>query len=227
MQEASAAYEKARTYSEKATEKERLWIEASYAGDVEGNSEKHDSLIDEIVNKYPRDKAAQRVLANRLRAAGQFDKAIKQYELVLELDPNDPWALNSLGSMYARIGNYEKAVGVLKRCAASRPGDVNPLDSLAEVYFLWGKLDESIAKYGEVIKLNPDFFASYFGLAHVLAFKGDYSQAISYLDQCILRAQAPRWKWNGHMIKGLYYYWLGALARAKSEFENVRRIEKK
>jgi len=223
IQEMKASYENAKKYSEKATEKERLWIEAYYASDVEGKGEKYWSLIDGIIKKYPREKEAHFHLARNFQNAGQLDEAIKQYNFVLELDPNYTWALNYLGYLYARNGDYEKGVEVFKRYVAARPGDANPLDSLAEAYFLWGKLDEAVAKYREVIEINPDF-ASYFGLAYVSALKEDYSQSINNLDQYMARTLAPREKWMGHWHKGFYYYWLGALTEAGGEFELVRRM---
>jgi len=97
IQEMKASYENAKKYSGKATEKERLWIEAYYASDVERKGEKYWSLIDSIIKKYPREKEAHFHLARKFQNAGQLDEAIKQYNFVLELDPNYTMALNYLG----------------------------------------------------------------------------------------------------------------------------------
>jgi len=98
------------------------------------------------------------------------------------------------------------------------------LDSLAEAYFLWGKLDAAVAKYREVLEINPDFVTSHISMAYVLALKEDYSQAISHLDQWMARVQAPRFRLESHWLKGFYYYSLGALEQALAEFESVGKI---
>jgi len=223
-QEATEATKKAKNYSQKATEKERLRIEANYSVYIERDEEKAWRLIEDIIKKYPRDKAAQLALAQRYEKAGQLDRAIKQYEFVLGLDPSYTYALNSLGYLYARNGNYEKGVEIFKRYAASWPGDPNPMDSLAEAYFLWGKLDEAIAKYREILDMRPEFIGSHLPLSYILALKEDYSRAINYVDQCISKAQSPRWTKDGHLYKGLYYYWLGSLEQTLAEFEKVNKI---
>ena len=47
---------KAKTFSEKATEKERLYINASYAATIEGDQEKRIQILREMAKKYPKEK---------------------------------------------------------------------------------------------------------------------------------------------------------------------------
>ena len=48
------AFERAKAFSEKATEKERLYIEAGYAGRIENLPEKRFNILKEIVKKFPK-----------------------------------------------------------------------------------------------------------------------------------------------------------------------------
>jgi serine/threonine protein kinase len=50
------ALKKAKQYSEKATEKERLFIEVSYAWVIERNPDKRFRLLEELAEKYPKEK---------------------------------------------------------------------------------------------------------------------------------------------------------------------------
>ncbi len=52
------AYEKAKTFSEKATEKERLYIEADYAGRIENLPEKRFNILKQMDKKFPKEKEA-------------------------------------------------------------------------------------------------------------------------------------------------------------------------
>ena len=55
---AAEALEKAKVFSGKATEKERLYIEAAYARRVEKNTEKEFGILQEIAAKYPKGKGS-------------------------------------------------------------------------------------------------------------------------------------------------------------------------
>ena len=95
------------------------------------------------------------------------DRAIEAFRKALELDPNYGLVHNELGYIYLRRGDYPKAVEHLQKYAALSPGEANPLDSLAEAYFWMGRLDESLAKYQEALKIKPDFDTSLFGAGYV------------------------------------------------------------
>lgn len=50
------AYKKANGFSETATDKERLYIEAHYARTIERNPEKKFHILKQMTKKYPREK---------------------------------------------------------------------------------------------------------------------------------------------------------------------------
>jgi serine/threonine protein kinase/Tfp pilus assembly protein PilF len=151
------AYEKAKIFSEKVTEKERLYIEAFYAYYIENDLEERFRILNQIAKKYPREKLAHSSLGNSYRFRRMYDQAIEEYNKALELDPNYGSALNVIAYTYSDIGNYEKALEYFKRYASASPGDANPIDSMAELYFLMGRFDEAIAKYKEALEVKPDF----------------------------------------------------------------------
>jgi len=151
------AIEKAKSLSQKATDKERLWIEAAYAAFIERNREKRISIIQKIAKKYPKEKLAYYVLGVLNRGNGYFDKAVEEFKKALDLDPDYGEAHNDLGYTYLQMENFEKSIEHFKKYASLNPGDANPLDSTAEAYFLMGRLDEAIAKYKEALEVKPDF----------------------------------------------------------------------
>ncbi len=132
-------YEKAKTFAEKATDKERLGIDAAYALNIEKDSEKGLSILKQLAEKYPKEKRAHAYLAYQNRIENRFDKAIEAYNKALDLDPNFGDAINGLAYLYADTGNFEKAIEYFKRYATVSPGDANPFDSMAELYFKTGQ----------------------------------------------------------------------------------------
>jgi tetratricopeptide (TPR) repeat protein len=207
------AFEKAKTFSHKATEKDKLYLEYANARYMEPNEEKRFSILQQLVKKYPKEKGPHYSLALYYQSRDP-DKAIEEYNKALELDPNYGLALNQLGYTYMRIRNYEKAVEYFKRYVSVSPGEANPIDSLAEAYFRMGRLDEAIAKYKEALEIKPDFLASSHSIHYIYALKENYPESMKLVDKYIDIAQATGLKREGYLLRGFYHYWLGSLEKS-------------
>ena len=210
------AYEKAKIFSEKATEKERLYIEASYAYAIERDPEKRLRILNQIAKKYPKEKLVHFSLASYYRARNMFNEAIEEYKKTLELDPTYGSALNMLAYIYADMGDFEKAIEYFKKYASASPGDANPIDSMAELYFRMGRLDEAIAKYKEALEIKPDF-GSESSIGYIYALKEDYPETMKWVDQYIEMASPTGIIGSGYYWKAFYHYWLGNFDHALSE----------
>jgi tetratricopeptide (TPR) repeat protein len=122
---------------------------------------------------------------------------------------------------HSQLGDNAKALEYLKKYASLLPGDPNPLDSMAELYFRLGDLDEAIAKYKEALRVRPDFFISYIGLAYVYALKEDYEETMKSIDQFIAISPSLAPKWGGHFTKIFFKYWLGNREQALADLLNL------
>ena len=214
------AHEKAKAFSNKATEKERLYIDAFYARVIEVNHEKCIDLLEQIVKKFPREKRAHYWLGVYYYNKEMFDEAIDKCHLVLELDPQHGLSLNLLGYTYTAMENYEKAVEYLEKYASISPGDANPLDTLGDVYYLMGRLDDAIAKFKEAIRIKPDW-PSYYRLGYVYALKENYTEAIKWVDRGYNVIQYPPLRLYSPLWKGFFYFWLGRWKDSLSEFQTA------
>lgn len=215
------AYEKAKAFSTKATDKERLYIEASYAGAVEKDAQKRFRLLKQLAEKYPKEERVHYDLAAYFRGKKMFQEALEEYQKALELDPSYGYALNDLGYLYSDMGNYEKAIECFKKYAALSPEDANPLDSMAELYFRMGRLDEAIAEYKKALKIKADFSTSYWRIGYIFALNGNYSEALRWVDQFIPLAPSPGLKAFGYWWKAFYYSWLGRLERSLNDLQRT------
>jgi len=222
-----AEYEKARAFSRKATDKERLYIEASYAKAINNDLDKTIRIYRQILKKYPKEKRVLHFLGYEYRRKKLFYQAIEAYTKVLELDPKFGWAMNELGYMYADIGDFEKAKDYLELYASVSPGDANPVDSMAELYFRMGRLDDAIAKYKEALELKPDFYYAYWEIAYVYAVKEAYSEAMRWTDEFIGMAPTPGIEAEGYLWKAFYEYWCGNTQRFHLEIERSIEIARK
>ena len=209
--ESDEALKNAWDHSHKATEKERLLIEADYAGYIEKNPETELRILKETAEKYPKDKEVHLLLAYSYSARAMREQAIEEFNKALSLDPNYADALNMVAYEYIELKDFEKAVEYFKRYVAVLPGKPNPLDSLAEAYFRMGKFDEAIENYRKALEVKSDFYASMAALAYIYALKEDYSEASKWLDRYLEVAPSSGVKLLGYIRKGFYSAWLGRL----------------
>jgi tetratricopeptide (TPR) repeat protein len=203
------AYEKAKRYSEKTTEKERIYIESYYASVIERNPEKRLRLLLELTKKYPQEKGFHAELGLVYGGRNRLPEAIEEYEEALALDPNFGFAMNQVAYVYAQIGDFDKAIRYFERYATINPGEPNPIDSIAELYLRMGKLDEAEAKYKEALEIKPDFYTSCNGLAYVFALKENYLETRYWIEEHIARAPTPSAKMEGYWLKAFYNHLLG------------------
>jgi serine/threonine protein kinase/Tfp pilus assembly protein PilF len=206
----NSAYEKAKSFSEEATEKERLFIEAGYANRIERNSGKYFRILNEIAEKYPREKQAHYLLARYYRSERLYDKAIEEFNKTLGLDPNHGKAHNTLALLYLTLDNFEKAIEHFKKYASVSPGEPNPINSIGWTFFLKGEIDEAIAKFKEALEIRPDFRYSNWSLAYVYAFREDYKETLRLIDRYIELVRTQGEKAHGYFWKGVYHGLLGS-----------------
>jgi eukaryotic-like serine/threonine-protein kinase len=215
------ALEKARQFAGQATEKERLYIEAAYAGTIERDGAKQLLLLQELVGKFPGEKRAHYDLGRYYAARSLNPEALASYEKALALDPSYGPALNEEAYIYAKTGEPAKAVSYLEKYAAINPRDPNPHDSIAELYVRMGKLDEAVAKYRQVVDAQPDFYLSWSSLAYVYALQENYPEAVRCLDERVARSPAGAARTLGVWIRAYYLYFLGQWDLALKEFQDL------
>jgi tetratricopeptide (TPR) repeat protein len=218
----NAALEKAKTYSARATERERLFIEADYAGTIERDVDKRLGLLKELVTKYPDDKDAHFELAFFFSGYDRYPEAIIEYEKAIAIDPRFGFAINQVGYAYAATGDFARAADCFERYAQLNPGLPNPVDSIAEMNLLLGNLDAAAAKYREALAIKPDFYNSCPGLAYVYALKEDYKEAERWVGEHLKLAPTPTAKMEGLWLKNFYDYLLGRLDGSLAGYLSLR-----
>ncbi len=215
---------KAKTLSDKATEKEKLYIDARYASIVEKNSDQYHEILHDIIKKYPKEKRIWHRLGSYYREKDP-QKAVEMFKKALDLDPNHGPVLNDLAYTYMHSEDYDKALEYFNKYATVSPGEANPLDSMADLYFKMGRLEESAAKYSEAVGMKPDFHHSLQKGAYVYMILENYPRALDFIQKFIEAAPSPGVKVDGLWIRGFLHFWLGRLEQALSDFRVLLELE--
>jgi serine/threonine protein kinase/tetratricopeptide (TPR) repeat protein len=213
------AIKKAKMHSGKATDKERLFIESLYTRVMEKDPQKQLSLDLQLVQKYPKEKTAYMNLAATYRGSGMNVEALEAGIKCLDLDPTFGPALNTVAYAYLDSGDFIRAEEYFKRYASFHPADANPLDSLADLYFRMGRFDEAIGSLKAALKIKPDWGSEEF-ISLIMAMRGEYPQALEWMDQFIRAMTVKGWQAQGYWWEAFFEHLLG---RRKSSDQDLNR----
>ncbi len=216
------ALRKARKNAARATEKERLYIEAFCASVIDGNPEKRRLILTDIIRRFPTEKTARFELALYYGARLRLDDALRELQAALALDPEFGPGLNQMAFIHARRGDVDAAIADLRRYAALNPEDPNPKDSMGELSMQFGRLREAAEAYAEALRTAPDFYVAWRSLAYVSALREDYPEALRCLDQFEARAPSAGARTEARWQKAFYRYLLGQWDGALADFRAVR-----
>ncbi|HEX5889959.1 MAG TPA: tetratricopeptide repeat protein [Pyrinomonadaceae bacterium] len=180
---------KAVTLSSKASDGERMLIEAAQAG-ANANPTKQKEILERLVAAYPNDERAHFNLGGYYFGQQEFVQAIGHYKKATELAPNYSTAFNILGYAYRQNQAYSDAENAFKKYIELIPNDPNPYDSYAELLLKMGRFDEAIVQYNKALAIDPNFINSHFGIAAALAYAGKASEAQSELQKITTKARS-------------------------------------
>ena len=193
---------KAVALSAKASDGERLLIQATEAG-ANANPTKQKEILDQLVAAYPNDERAHFNLGGYYFGQQDYAQAISHYRKATELAPDYSTAYNILGYAYRQNEAYSDAENAFKKYIELIPNDPNPYDSYAELLLKMGRFDEAITQYKKALSIEPSFLNSHFGIAAALAYQGKASEAQAELANITTKARTDgerRTALFGHMV---------------------------
>jgi tetratricopeptide (TPR) repeat protein len=105
----------------------------------------------------------------------QFDeaRAMTAYERMLDLDPNDDWALNNLGILYGDLGDQERALELYQRSVAVDSSSIT-LGNIMFTLIRMGRFDEAMEAIEAGQRLFPRDRRFYIGEMDVAMNLEDY-----------------------------------------------------
>lgn len=172
---------KARRHAEKLSEPDRIMVrllEAEETGDV-------DALVtgmQDLLKFEPYDVDTRLQLANNLRKFCQYDRAVEQYETILEMDPDRAVVYSQLARLYAHRGDFHEALWYLDKyenLAEDQPG---PYYDRGVVFERAGRFRDAAGQLQLALEKRPDFHNAARHLATVYAELGDLQKSLHYSD---------------------------------------------
>jgi serine/threonine protein kinase/tetratricopeptide (TPR) repeat protein len=221
-EESWQALEKAKKYSYKATEKERLYIEEGY---YRYDAENRYRILSELAEKYPKEKRVQCKLGDYYLVMQKLDKAITKLNTALDLDPGYGSALKLLACAYTDSGAFDMAIEIQKKYMNISPDDAEPLVGLGDIYFRMGKLNNAITNYEKAIQIKPVFYNAYLKISYCYGLMENYREAGEWISKYkqLIQSHVPL---SGEAIWWTAYYqqWLGQFDIALNTLEEALNL---
>lgn len=128
------------------------------------------------------------VLGTAYLYARRYDKAVRQYQKALELEPNYAVAHTGLGWVYAVQGRYGEAIGPLRQAIKHEGLSVtNPRGFLGYVYAKMGRREEAAGELAELDKLWQAGRGAAGAAAVIYTGMGEKERAFQSLEQALER----------------------------------------
>jgi len=152
------------------------------------NEQKYDEALaslEQFLEKNPDVYQAYLNIADCYREKGELDKAIEEYNRVLEQAKKDELqgkettakALAGIGECYLKKEDFEKAQNYFKQSIESYPENEILAYNVGEIYFSNQKIGEAIHYFELSTQIKPDWAPPYLKLGYVYLNKGDYEKA--------------------------------------------------
>src|SRR6267378_636845 len=120
MNESAKYIQKAYELRERASERERLYIEAHYFGEGTNELEKSTEVYERWHRTYPRDTVPLDNAALLYLRVGSADKAVRAASEAMRIDPKDAYSYQNLAPAYLELNRFDDAKAVADQAAAQK-----------------------------------------------------------------------------------------------------------
>src|SRR4029077_1281701 len=187
--------EKALQLSERTTDRERLYIQTSYAQDL-GHVADARNRFDVYLKAYPDDWGMRFNYASLLRNNGQPQEALEQYKELVRISPNNPSTYVDIATTYNGLGNFSEALRNYEQAFKLDPSEKtnqNINHEYGMTLFFSGdepKARETFKLALEKPDLKPKGLRS---LAWLDLYHGKYAAAKPQLQEALLSDKTFKW----------------------------------
>ena len=144
-----------------------------------GDSEKAITIFNKSLEKI-KSTDTYIALGTMYYEKSDFNKAIQNYELAIELNPGFYEGFLSLGVVYFQQNELNKSISALKRAIDINPKSYKPYFILGEISTIKNNYDVAQIFYEKSINCNPDYAEAYLSLSKLYLMKGENEKAFEY-----------------------------------------------
>ena len=144
-------------------------------------AEKSNGYLQRALEIHPRYANAHLIMANNFQYMLDYESAVKSYNVLLNLEPENQRGLTNLHIAYRDGGRYYgeqkgdlvKSMAYLQQAYNLKPSDYETVRLLAVSNGIAGRNDEAIKYFEEAVKLKPNEAFAYYNLGNAYYITGN------------------------------------------------------
>lgn len=127
---------------------------------------------------------------------GALTEAIREYQLGLELAPENVNLLNSLGVAYVKFNRLAKAAACFEQVLTLEPGNFMALFNLGSTWLTMGRDDLAVGYLEQGLEVNRAYFDLVLQLAGIYCRSGQYGRVVELLDPAVSDPEGRLAEWE-------------------------------
>ncbi|MGB0930838.1 MAG: tetratricopeptide repeat protein, partial [Chitinophagales bacterium] len=176
----------------------------------------------DAIEKYPNSVVALNNRAAYYNDVEQVDKALPDFNRVLQLNSKYFNALVGRSSAYRKVGEFEKALKDAKAALEIDKTDERPYITMGGVYFQQQQYNESLKNIDIALSINPNNTDGILNKGILLSIEGNFKASIPLFTQHTqLRPDDTR----AYFYRGISYYNLQQNQVAIKDFNKALQLE--
>jgi len=136
------------------------------------------SLGESALAKNPGNTELRSIMGGLYFNLREYDKAIREYQIIIEIDPKNLVAYLYLATIYAQEKKYDSAEKAYRKMLAMDPGNIIGMYYYAKTLTQMNRWAEAEALYHKITLQGPAFEAAWLGLAALYETQNKYDEAI-------------------------------------------------
>jgi hypothetical protein len=222
LRETSAAsenFKKAFQLRDRVSERERFYIEAAYFSFATGELEKANQVYKQWSQEYPSEVAPHVNLALNYEVMGDFDKALQQSQLAVEVSPASVTGYANLFTAYLALDRIDEALAVYQQTRQKGFDNQNLRETRYAIAFLQNDQAEMKRQVQTANEIPGAESALQFVQSDTDAVHGNLTAAREMMQRAVATARregsreiAALWLANGSLREALF----GEAAQAKN-----------
>ncbi|HKU28057.1 MAG TPA: tetratricopeptide repeat protein [Candidatus Sulfotelmatobacter sp.] len=147
--------------------------------------ELQEALARHEVEKNPGDFEAHYNLGAMLQAKGKLDEALAEYEVAVQLRPEDPTGNNALGAALVSAGHPDRATSYLQTALKARPDYFDAHYNLGFALVQQNEFPQAAEQFQTALRLQPQDAAVEANLGAALAEMGRLAEARTHFEHAL------------------------------------------
>ena len=116
-------------------------------------------------------------IGRRYLKDGNYEKAVREYQKALGMNPQLAPAYNGIGIAYTMLERYSAAIDAQQKALALQPNFVEAHAGLGLVYLRQNNTASALKHYRQAVALDPQFLEAHQKIAMILLNQGSYAAA--------------------------------------------------